>query len=108
MKKNVVTIGVTVMVVASVGCCGFSALIGQSTREAREAPQEHPDRVTQVEGQATPPEEPEPSRSVPGWMDPDRVAGEEHGAAAGLTFARIFELSRGRSTTVGGAVTACV
>lgn len=34
----------------------------------------------------------EPER-VPGWRDPSRVAGEEAGAAAGMTYARMFELS---------------
>ena len=91
MNKYGVTIGVVVMVVACVGCCGFSALIGQNQREARE---EQPGEVTRAEGQAAPPEAPEAPPSKPGWLDPEQVAGEEHGAAAGLTFARIFELSQ--------------
>jgi len=96
MNKNGVTIG-TVVMVAFVGCCGFgNALLSlpSGVPEGAEAPEEQPDGVTQVEGQAAPPEAPEAPPSKPGWLDPEQVAGEEHGTAAGLTFARIFELSQ--------------
>lgn len=95
-KTSVVALGIAA---AFVGCCGLSALFGQSQRAAREAAEEQQDATEEA---STAPVQPDPQAQgedvpsaqprVPAWQDPTRVAGEEAGMAAGLAYSRVFEL----------------
>ena len=96
-KTSVVALGIAA---AFAGCCGLSALFGQSQRTAREAAEEQQgatEEASTAPAQADPrgQEEVVPSAPprVPAWQDPSQMAGEEAGAASGLTYSRIFELS---------------
>lgn len=95
-KTSVVALGIAA---ALVGCCGLSALFGQSQRDAREAAEEQQEATpeastapTQAEPQAQGEEAPSAQPRVPAWQDPSQVAGDEAGMAAGLPYSRVFDL----------------
>ncbi|MBN2799145.1 MAG: hypothetical protein JXX28_08350 [Deltaproteobacteria bacterium] len=98
MKQN--TVVVLLVAGGLVLTCGFGGMLSalqavpaqDGDAAAREAQQGPVDREEQPVPQAGDPDSTEAPSGVPAWADPEQVAGAEAGAAAGLTYARLFAL----------------
>lgn len=83
-----------VALVVTAGILALACASGPTTEGTQGATEAAPAPLPQPEVQAPVPEQQKAPPSMPAWGDPTQVAGAEHGAAAGLTFQRIFELSQ--------------